>query len=817
MVERRRLLLLLLAAASVALYEQDLDEQRTHQNAPSHATTTARAVHRTHTARQAPPTVRGSARAAAAEGTWLSDRVMVAPADDVDLAALAERHGLELARDPGPSGYGELYVPPGETGSAIAGLLADPSVAAAGPVARTFGVGKGSTSSTSWGSWDRWSGPYGTRANSWQWHLDAAAVPADGQTFEKVTVAVLDSGVAYEDHEGFVQAPSLAGVAFRAAWDFANNDAHANDDHGHGTHITSLIASNGTVEGVAPNTSVMPLKVLDADNSGTETWLIDALYHAVDNGADIVNLSLAFGPGYAPSPALLGALQYAWESQVVLIAAAGNDASDTVSWPAASPLVSAIGASTPGVHCEKGATAGEVCTGGSWDHTLNAPAPYSNASPSVQLLAPGGHLDFDQTADGYGDGLLAESIDPQDPSDVGYWFMAGSSQAAAVATGAAVRALAAGTDPGAVARALQYGADPSGLTGTAVQDGWGLGNLQAYDTAQSGPKWNAVADETVYAATVVWVSGDEEKIKARARITLFDEDGVALGADYTAYGSFTGSSSDSFKCTPDDTLRYCTVHSDNVAVSTGGNAWAVRVESVVGPNGVASSPQRAFVHREGLEVVLASMLDEGLLENALLAVYWEEGYDATLDDDVIEAWMVPNFGTGWALGDLNIIFTPPSLPPGATTGELDLDLGGTGWALGDLNIIKVPVIDFGGAGWALGELNLQPPTILGLHGTGWALGDLNFHPSDLFTRGTGWALGDLSFEGPVFPGPGSSPMGSLAGYGVDELLDGTGSVTDEGYSGADVLVGTGAIGVEGWDGEAVGGLSVSGSEELASP
>ena len=86
------------------------------------------------------------------------------------------------------------------------------------------------------------------RANPYQWHLPLLdAVTPSQLSVERVTVAVLDTGVAYEDHADasgtYVQAPSLSDVAVVSPHDFVNGDAHANDDHQHGTHIASIIAS----------------------------------------------------------------------------------------------------------------------------------------------------------------------------------------------------------------------------------------------------------------------------------------------------------------------------------------------------------------------------------------------------------------------------------------------------------------------------------------------------------------------------------------------------------------------------------------------
>ena len=108
-------------------------------------------------------------------------------------------------------------------------------------------------------------------------------------------------------------------------WDFMNQDAHPNDDNWHGTHVAGTIAqttNNGLgVAGVAFGTTIMPVKVLNAAGTGTLEGVAEGIRYAVDNGADVISLSLG-GPS---SSALQSAVAYAYNNGVVVVAASGND------------------------------------------------------------------------------------------------------------------------------------------------------------------------------------------------------------------------------------------------------------------------------------------------------------------------------------------------------------------------------------------------------------------------------------------------------------------------------------------------------------
>ncbi|MBL4658232.1 MAG: S8 family serine peptidase [Flavobacteriales bacterium] len=131
-------------------------------------------------------------------------------------------------------------------------------------------------------------------------------------------------------------------------FDFAYGDPDPTDDHWHGTAMAGLAAANGNngtgYAGVDWNCRIMSCKVLEADGFGYYSAWSEAIFYAVDNGADVINMSLG---GTSSSDLLKDGIKYAEANMVMVVAAMGNDDSDQLNFPAAIDDCFAVGATDP--------------------------------------------------------------------------------------------------------------------------------------------------------------------------------------------------------------------------------------------------------------------------------------------------------------------------------------------------------------------------------------------------------------------------------------------------------------------------------------
>ena len=205
-----------------------------------------------------------------------------------------------------------------------------------------------------------------------------ANVSADGAPGGRgVTVAVLDTGVAYANRGPFRRSPDFTAHEFVRGFDFVAGNPFPNDRNGHGTFVASTIAeatNNGRgLTGLAFGARIMPVRVLDSQGEGEASTIAAGVLYAVHHGAQVINLSLEFSPGVTASdiPELIEALRYAHRRGVLVVAAAGNEGHAAIAFPAHAPTVVSVGATT-----EHGCLAG-----------------YSNDGSGLTIVAPGGGAD----------------------------------------------------------------------------------------------------------------------------------------------------------------------------------------------------------------------------------------------------------------------------------------------------------------------------------------------------------------------------------------------------------------------------------------
>jgi len=311
----------------------------------------------------------------------------------------------------------------------------------------------------------------------YQWHLDNpvygginAECAWNISTGNDVVVAVLDTGVAYEDYGIYHQAPDLAGTCFVQGYDVVNDDLHPNDDHAHGTHVAGTVAQTTNnrkgVAGVAFNCSIMPVKVLNEAGYGTDADVAEGIIYATDNGADIISIS--FG-GHDCAQTLKDAVDYAHSHGVILVASAGNEGPGSPpNYPAACDHVIGVGATT-------------------YDEEV---AYYSSTGWWVDIAAPGGDVTVDRNGDGYADGILQQTFATGCPADFSYWFYQGTSMACPHVSGVVALLLADGVNPADVEDLLMSTAEDHGETGWDEGYGWGIVDACAACEAVSNPEPN---------------------------------------------------------------------------------------------------------------------------------------------------------------------------------------------------------------------------------------------------------------------------------------------------------------------------------------
>jgi serine protease len=309
-----------------------------------------------------------------------------------------------------------------------------------------------------------------------QWHLDIIGMKEawDFQRGAEVIVAVIDTGIAFEKHGDRFLVEDLGESQFVRPHNFISGNEHANDDHGHGTHVAGTIAqltNNGVgVAGVAPHVKLMPLKVLNSRGFGTYGDIAAAIRYAADHGAKVINMSLG---GPFPSFVLHKAIKYAHAKGVTIVCAAGNSGRSGLGYPARYSECISVSAVR-------------------YDRTLSW---YSSYGKGLTIAAPGGDMNVDQNGDGLMDGVLQNTLNPQEPSKQGYFLFQGTSMATPHVAAAAALLVSHGIqDPEKVREYLQNSA-------TKVQNGstdkYGAGVLNVNAALRSAVSFRKIKVVTV--------------------------------------------------------------------------------------------------------------------------------------------------------------------------------------------------------------------------------------------------------------------------------------------------------------------------------
>ncbi|MGE3062144.1 MAG: S8 family serine peptidase [bacterium] len=244
-----------------------------------------------------------------------------------------------------------------------------------------------------------------------------------------VIIGVLDTGVSFENYpipaneQGLVISATneyemysdFEGINFVQGYDFVSDDAHPNDMNGHGTAVTNVIAStiNNSLatSGIIFNASIMPLRVLDETGAGNLTDILDAIEYGVANGCKVLNLSLGGEPGDSNGWDILhSAIIDARNSNVMVLAAAGNDGVSMLSYPAGFEEAISVGAV---------------------DYFFER-TPYSQYGTNLDFMAPGGYVYQDINGDGEDEGgilcpMPEQTEDGVNVNDFYLYFVEGTS------------------------------------------------------------------------------------------------------------------------------------------------------------------------------------------------------------------------------------------------------------------------------------------------------------------------------------------------------------------------------------------------------
>ena len=415
-----------------------------------------------------------------------------------------------------------------------------------------------------------------------------------------VKVAIIDTGIDYShpDLDDNFNSELLG-------YDFADNDNNPMDYDGHGTHCAGIVAAEDNeigVIGVAPDADLYALKVFTDAGSGSYSDVVSALEWSIDNGMDVISMSI----GSKGDPGIEPWIDAAYGAGIILIGSAGNEGNpagrgDNVIYPAKYKNVTAVAATD--ISDER--------------------ARWSSTGPDVELSAPG------------------VSIYSTYPG--GYKYMSGTSMACPHVAGTAALVIASGiTDSNGdgmindeVRARLQKTAEDLGAAGFDTKYGYGLVDAEkaALPTGNQPPVADAGLDQTVIDA-----DGDDKEAVTLDGSGSYDPDGTSLSYMWTEEGNqlSTGVSFTHDFAVGTHTVTLTVTDNDGatdsdeviITVEPGGSGNTMHVHSIEMSTGSKSAGRNTFVWAVATVTIVDANNDP--VEGATVSGYWS---DATTDSD----------------------------------------------------------------------------------------------------------------------------------------------------------------------------------------